>query len=80
MKQYIQDIGLRWITLLQPDRSKITYQPEFIIHYIGSAFLGVVNWWLENDMPYTADEMALQLIQLTTPGLYHALGIAPPEE
>jgi len=73
--KYIQDIGLSWISLLQPDRSKITIQPEFIIHYIGSAFLGVVNWWLDNDMPYTSEQMAYQLIQLTTLGLHHALGI-----
>jgi AcrR family transcriptional regulator len=77
--KYIQDIGLRWIALLQPDRTKITLQPEFIIHYIGSAFLGVVNWWLENDMPYSAEQMAYQLIQLTTLGLDHSLGISIPE-
>jgi AcrR family transcriptional regulator len=80
VNRYIQDIGLKWLTALQPDDEMFSIHPEFIIHYLGSAFLGVVNWWLEKDMPYSAEEMAFQLLRLTTLGLHQTLGLDIPKE
>jgi AcrR family transcriptional regulator len=80
VQQYIQEVGLKWIAALQPDETMITANPEVVTHYLGSAFLGVVTWWLQNDMPYLAQDMASQLIQLTTKGLYQILGLEAPNE
>jgi AcrR family transcriptional regulator len=80
VQQYIQEVGLKWIAALQPDEAMITANPEVVTHYLGSAFLGVVTWWLQNDMPYLAQDMASQLIQLTTKGLYQILGLEAPNE
>ncbi|MGB8000436.1 MAG: TetR/AcrR family transcriptional regulator C-terminal domain-containing protein [Anaerobacillus sp.] len=41
---------------------------EVIASYIASAYTGMISWWLENDMPYTPEEMAEQMIQLNQKG------------
>lgn len=38
--------------------------------YITSAYLGVIIWWLKNDMPYTPTYMATQLTRMSTVGPY----------
>lgn len=43
---------------------------ELSISYISSAYLGVIIWWLENDMPYTPKFMATQLTRMSTVGPY----------
>lgn len=41
---------------------------EMSVAYITSAYLGVIIWWLKNDMPYTPAHMAKQLTRLSTVG------------
>lgn len=38
--------------------------------YTTSAYLGVMIWWLKNDMPYTPTYMARQLTRMSTVGPY----------
>jgi AcrR family transcriptional regulator len=51
---------------------KIEYKVpvEIAVSYIASAYLGVIIWWLKNDMPYTATYMATQLTRMSTVGPY----------
>ncbi len=37
---------------------------DILIHYAASAYLGVISWWLKNNMPYTPRYMATQLTRL----------------
>ncbi|GGE12114.1 TetR family transcriptional regulator [Marinithermofilum abyssi] len=37
---------------------------EILIQYAASAYLGVIAWWLRNDLPYTPEYMATQLTRL----------------
>ncbi len=41
---------------------------EISIAYITSAYLGVLIWWLKNDMPHTPTYMAKQLTRMSTLG------------
>lgn len=41
---------------------------EISIAYITSAYLGVIIWWLKNDMPHTPTYMAKQLTTMSTVG------------
>lgn len=77
-RRYVQDIGLRWLTALQPDEEKIIVSREIAIHFIGSAYLGVIIWWLQNDMPHPAEYMASQFLYLTAQGLQRSLGLDIP--
>ncbi|MED4727164.1 TetR/AcrR family transcriptional regulator [Aneurinibacillus migulanus] len=58
------------ITIVQPDDKQLTVPRDILIRYISAAFLGVIIWWLENDMPYTPKYMATQLMRLATHGPY----------
>jgi len=80
IREYVQLIGLRWITALKPLEDKILVPPELAIHFLGSAYLGVIGWWLQNDMPYSSDYMATQLMRLTVLGLNRSLGLEIPLE
>lgn len=42
---------------------KVPY--DFFVNYISAAHMGLIMWWLQNDMPYTAKYMATQLTHLT---------------
>lgn len=48
---------------------------DFVLGYIASAYVGVIQWWLENDMPYTPEEVAGYLVTLYASGVYHPLGL-----
>lgn len=41
---------------------------DISIAYITSAFLGVIIWWLNNDMPHSPKYMAIQLTTMSTVG------------
>ncbi|MFI7440719.1 TetR/AcrR family transcriptional regulator [Nonomuraea indica] len=61
--------------------------PEFLPHRDGAvpvevtaeflltSLLGLLMWWLDNDLPYTAEEMADMYMRLVVPGVQAAYGI-----
>lgn len=49
-------------------------QTEMEAHYFANAFIGMVRWWVEKDMPYTAEEMDKLFRQLSVTGFKDALG------
>lgn len=44
---------------------------EMQLQYISNAFVGAILWWLENDLPFTAEQFALWLsrLSMTTAGI-----------
>ncbi len=43
---------------------------EFTANYMSGAVIGVTEWWLENEMPLTPEELARCTLQLSVSGLY----------
>ena len=58
-----------------PDDKDMTVPREVAVHYFISSFLALLTWWLDNDLPYTADRMDQIFQTLTLPGFNRALGI-----
>ncbi|MDN4593707.1 TetR/AcrR family transcriptional regulator [Polycladomyces subterraneus] len=52
---------------------------EILIHYAASAYLGVISWWLKNDMPYSPHDMAKHLTRLRVQHLQIPPLELPPE-
>lgn len=75
LREYIEEVGLKWFSALQPNEEKVLVSREIAINFIGSAFLGVIVWWLQNGMPHSAEYMAIQLMRLTALGLPRSLGL-----
>jgi AcrR family transcriptional regulator len=47
---------------------------KIMANYLTSALIGIVRWWVEKDMPYTAEEMDKLFKQLSVTGLKDVLG------
>lgn len=48
---------------------------EFVLNYIAAAYMGVIRWWIKNEMPYSPEEMASRLVWVYSFGIYKALGL-----
>lgn len=53
---------------LQENRVEYRIPGPIVKSYIASAYLGVIIWWLKNDMPYTPVYMSTQLTIMSTVG------------
>jgi AcrR family transcriptional regulator len=59
------------------DRAAIP--PTLVIRYLAAGQVAFVQWWLEEGMPFSAEQAAIYLIQLHTEGSWQALGLAKDE-
>lgn len=48
---------------------------EVLANYYAGSLMGMINWWLENDMPYTPEEMKEMFNKMFKPGLLNILGM-----
>jgi len=46
---------------------------DVVVHFAASSFLSLATWWLEHDMPYTAEQMNAIFQQLVMPGIELAM-------
>ena len=74
MRTYIEEVISAWVSALQPDSSQQTVHTDVVLSFYASACLGVIVWWLENDMPYPPDRLTEQIIRCMF-GLAPALGL-----
>lgn len=70
MMDILIDFISKGINSMQPDDDKLTVPREFAVRYFAAAFLEVIVWWLEKDMPYTPNYMATHLMRLALKGPY----------
>ena len=55
-------------------RAKLgSFESEVAAHYFVSALMGILVWWVENDMPCTAEEIDILFRELAMPGFRHVL-------
>lgn len=57
-------------------RVKPVVPVEIITHYVVSALLSLLTWWLDNDLPYTAEQMTQMFERLTQPAVAAGLGVS----
>ena len=46
---------------------------DVVVHFAASSFLSLATWWLDHDMPYTAEQMNAMFQQLVSPGIETAM-------
>jgi AcrR family transcriptional regulator len=54
-------------------------EERFVSQYLAGALLGIMIWWLENDLPHSPEYMADRFGWLSAAGTYAMLGIEPPK-
>lgn len=57
------------------DNSLSDLEMEAIVHYLASALLGLLTWWVRNDFPFSADLMSDRFNQLAVAGLQGVGGV-----
>ncbi len=70
LKDIIIEFVANGIALMEPNDQKLTVPRDMAVRFYAAAFLEVIIWWLEQDMPYTPKFMATQLMRLTIKGPY----------
>jgi AcrR family transcriptional regulator len=78
MQHYIEQLGLRWMDKFQPDKSKLIVETEMLLKFVSAAYIGVVKWWLNNNMPYSSEQMARQFMNLVSLGVFRSAGLDLP--
>jgi AcrR family transcriptional regulator len=78
LRDYLADLLYQRLSTFNPQVSVIV-SPSFAAQYLAGAYLSVIVWWLNGDMPMTADALAEQFIALTAVGTYRAIGLPLPE-
>jgi AcrR family transcriptional regulator len=64
MENIIRDSLYHRSIIAQPNDNQVTMPRDIIVRYVTSAHLGIIMYWLENDMQYSPKYMATQLIRL----------------
>jgi AcrR family transcriptional regulator len=77
VRDYIAEITLGWLSILQPVPAKSTVPLEIVANSLSWSLLGVLIWWLEHDMPHSPEFMAEQFRLLITSDLRQVLGLKP---
>jgi AcrR family transcriptional regulator len=73
LRDQLVNLARKWMVALDADAEGSLVPMEIVVNFLGSAYLGTITWWLENDMPYEPDYLARQLMQLTEPGVASSL-------
>lgn len=61
-------------SILKPEM-KTAVPAKVAVHWIASSFLTLITWWLDNNLPYSAEEMDRIFRTVTFPGIEAGLGI-----
>jgi len=78
LRHLVSQVSLARLDALRRLVPATSFPSEFVAGYAGGAIIGVVEWWLENNMPITPEVLARYTLQLTVSGLYPTLGLDNP--
>lgn len=68
VREILETFVARGTQYMVENKIEFNVPKEISIAYIASAYLGVISWWLKNEMPYTPVYMAKQLTRMSTVG------------
>lgn len=78
-RKYLTELAIQRFQMVTPLESQGRIPLEIVAQYAAGALIGLIIWWLENDMPIPPEEFAHQTLLLTAYGPYWGAGINPPK-
>ncbi len=72
IREYLAALLLSSLKALPSEQ--LAVPPEILAHYMAGAELAMITWWLNHDMPYSAQQMAEMVQRLTLHGAVDVLG------
>ena len=79
LRKFLAELTMQRFQLAMPPGRKGPIPLEVVAEYAAGSIIGLITWWLENDMPIPPDEFSHQTLLLTAFGPYWGAGIEPPE-
>lgn len=76
MFQVLIEVNLRH---LHPGEDDWKVPLPIVSNYMASAFLALLKWWLDNNMPYSPERMDELFQRLVLPGVHASLGMNEQE-
>jgi len=75
LMHYIADASYQHHAPLRDVATKISVPPRYINYFLAGAIISSVVWWLQEENPPTALEMAYRFSQLAAPGVLSVMGL-----
>jgi AcrR family transcriptional regulator len=75
LRHLVTEVGLGRLTVLRQLAPGQHIPSDLIASHAGGAIIGVIEWWLENDMQLPPETMAQYTLELTVNGLYKTIGL-----
>ena len=67
--EYFSELARKQFSLRTPGRNSRVALSDVLIHYFVSSFIALLTWWLDHDLPYSAEHMNDIFRELTGPGI-----------
>ena len=64
------------LKMLSSNKKLPSLRLEMLTHYVASAFIGTLKWWVEHDMPCTVEEVDKQFRQFVMDGMRETMGLS----
>jgi AcrR family transcriptional regulator len=75
MQQHVYATTAERLAGLPVHRSPTDPPLDVVLQFIASAYVGLMQWWLEHDMPSSPDEMAGTIVKLYDVSPFEAMGL-----
>src|SRR5215472_1146980 len=72
VKDYIAERASARVGELIPANQRLAVPTAMHVQFFAGAFLSLLAWWLENDMPLTPHQMAQYLLSVSSASFYHS--------
>jgi AcrR family transcriptional regulator len=69
LQKYLSNLLRAHLKQQFPQKETMRVPPEVMAHYLINAFMSLLTWWLDNNLPYPAERMNDMFRQLTQPGI-----------
>jgi AcrR family transcriptional regulator len=80
IREYIAQTSIRIIKTHYAQHMNDSSIPiEVLGNYIASSMMGMMTWWMENDQPFSAEEMHAFFKQLNFQGVAQTMGLTLPD-
>jgi hypothetical protein len=69
LQKYLSTLLRTHIKQQFPRTNNPPVPPDILAQYLVSAFISLLTWWLDNNLPYSPERMNEMFRQLTQPGV-----------
>jgi AcrR family transcriptional regulator len=77
MQDHVFATTLRRLEAVRGEKPELDFPLAMVLTYIAAAYIGLMQWWLENDMPYRPEQMAEMIVRLYAASPFSAMGLVP---